>query len=122
MRSPPAIDRRSTSMERTSPRDVELLSLPACRRLLGQAAEGVSDVELTRLRDQLYVVARCAVAVFERSTSDTGELTALACLPAAAREAVEERAAIVQFDAHLPRGMATRAAVSAYLTSPEKGR
>jgi hypothetical protein len=56
------------------------------------------------------------------SSSDTGEATALDCLPADAREEVEERAAIIQFDAKLPRGLASRAAVFAYLTGVKKGR
>ena len=80
------------------------------------------DHELTRLRDQLYGVAICAVQVFESSTSDTGDAAALDCLPADAREDVEERAAIIQFDAKLPRGQASRAAVSAYLTGVKKRR
>jgi hypothetical protein len=101
---------------------VEFLSLPACRRLLGKAGEGVPDNELERLRDQLYGVARCAVEVFEPSTTDTGEATALDCLPAVSREEVEERAAILQFDAKLPRDLASRAAVSAYLTGVKKRR
>jgi hypothetical protein len=122
MRCLPAFGRRSTSMERTNPRGLGPLSLPACRRLLGHAAEPLSDDELTRLRDQLYAVGRCAVAVFVASASDTDEVTALDCLPAEAREEVEERAAIVQFDAKLPRGLASRAAVSAYLTAAKKRR
>jgi hypothetical protein len=109
-------------MTRPDPQHGEMLSLPACRRLLGNAGESVSDDELARLRDQLYGVALCAVAVFEASTSDTSEATALDCLPADAREEVEERAAIVQFDAYLPKSMASRAAVSAYVTAAKKGR
>ena len=104
------------------PHHVEILSLPVCRRLLGKAGEVLSDDGLTLLRDQLYEVARCAVDVFELSNSDAGEATALDCLPADACEEVEERAAIIQFDAHLPRGMASRAAVSAYLNSVKKRR
>jgi hypothetical protein len=109
-------------MARSDSYRVEMLSLPACRRLLGKAGEGVSDDALARLRDQLYGVALSAVAVFEASASDAGEKTAFDCLPADAREEVEERAAIVRFDAYLLKGMAGRAAVSAYLTDVKKGR
>ena len=104
------------------PHNAEILSLPACRRLLGTAGEGVSDDDLARLRDQLYAVAHCAVGVFEVSAKYTAEATVLDCLPADAREEVEERAAIIQFDAHLPKGMASRAAVSAYLTGMKEDR
>ena len=96
--------------------------MPACRRLLGKAGEGVSDDILARLRDQLYGVAHCAAEAFEMSTSDTAEATALDCLPPDAREEVEERAAIIQFDAKLPRELASRAAVSAYITGVKKRR
>jgi hypothetical protein len=109
-------------MARPDTHPVEFLSLPACRRLLGKAGDGVPDDNLERLRDQLYGVARCAVQVFERSTTDNGEETALNCLPADAREDVEERAAIIQFDAKVPRGLASRAAVSAYITGVKKRR
>jgi len=110
-------------MARPARRDAELLSLPACRRLLGKAGEGVSDDDLARLRDQFYGIALCVVPAYETSSSDTGEATtALDCLPADAREDVEERAAIIQFDAKLPRGLATRAAVAARMNVEHKGR
>lgn len=109
-------------MARTNPRGGELLSLPACRRLLGPVGHSLSDPEVVRLRDQLYALAQCAVAAFEKDTSNEPETTVLACLTPDAREEVEERAAIIQFDAHLPRGLATRAAVAARVTVIEKGR
>jgi len=119
----PAFCRCNTSMARSNPHQTEMLSLAACRRLLGHAGESVSDDELTRRRHQLYELARWAVAVFEQSASDTAaEATVLDCLPTATREEVEERAAIVQFDASLPRALATRAAVSAYVAAAKKGR
>jgi hypothetical protein len=109
-------------MARTNPRDRELLSLPACRRLLGPVGHSLSDAEVVRLRDQLYALAQSAIAAFAQDACDEPEATVLGCLPPAVREEVEERAAILQFDAHLPRSLATRAAVSAHLTAAEKGR
>ena len=53
--------------------------------------------------------------------SSTGRAV-LDCLPTDAREDVEERAAIIQFDAHMPKGLASRAALSAHLTGVKKGR
>lgn len=101
---------------------VEMLSLPACRRLLGKAGDGMSDDHLARLRDQLYTLAHCAIAAFVQDASDEPGATVLACLPPDVSEEVEERAAILQFDANLPRGLATRAAVSAYVTAIAKAR
>src|SRR3954462_2087002 len=99
-----------------------MLSLPACRRLLGKAGQGMSDDHLVRLRDQLYTFAHCAVAAFAQDAGDAPAATVLGCLPPDVREEVEERAAILQFDANLPRGLATRAAVSAYVTAIAKAR
>ena len=114
--------RLSTSMPRSDPKHAEPMSVAACRRLLGHVGEGVSDEELTRLRDQLYEIARSAVTVFEMSATDTSDVKALDCLPASVREDALERASIIEFDAHLPRGFATRAAVSAYVPGIKKGR
>jgi hypothetical protein len=107
-------------MARTNPRDGELLSLPACRRLLGPVGDSLSDAEVVQLRDQLYALAQSAVAAFAQDAGDEQEATVLGCLPPAVREAVEERAAILQFDAHLPRGLATRIAISACVPSKQK--
>ena len=109
-------------MARTNPRDGELLPLPACRRLLGPVGEGLSDAEVIRLRDQLHLLAQSAVAAFAQEACLEPEATVLGALPPDVREEVEERAAILQFDAHLPRGLATRAAVAARIKATEKGR
>ncbi len=50
------------------------------------------------------------------------EATVLGSLSPDVREEVEERAAILQFDAHLPRGLATRAAVAARVTAEREGQ
>lgn len=109
-------------MARSTPRDGELLSLSACRRLLGHVGDSLPDDDVLRLRDQLYALAQCAVAAFAEDASSEPEATVLGSLTPAVREEVEERAAIIQFDAHLPRGVATRAAVAARVTATEKGR
>ena len=69
--------RHSTSMARTNPRDGELLSLSACRRLLGHVGDSLSDAEVVRLRDQLYELAQCAVAAFAKDAGDETEATVL---------------------------------------------
>jgi hypothetical protein len=109
-------------MARTNTRDGGLLSLLACRRLLGPIGDGLSNAEVIRLRDQLYALAHCAVAAFAQDASDEPEATVLDRLTPDAREAIEERAAIIQFDAHFPRGLATRAAVAARVTATDKSR
>ena len=76
---------------------------------------------MVRLRDQLYAFAHCAVAAFAQDACDEPGATVLGCLPPDVREEVEERAAILQFDANLPSGLATRAAVS-YVTATAKAK
>ncbi len=109
-------------MARSNHRDGELLSLPACRRLLGHVGDNLSDAEIVRLRDQFYALAQCAIAAFAEDAASEAEATVLGSLTPCLREEVEERAAIIQFDAHLPRGLATRAAVAARVTATAKGR
>ena len=109
-------------MARSNTRDAELLSLPACRRLLGHVGDSLSDAEVLRPRDQPYAVAECAVAAFAEDAADQPEATVLGSFAPDARDEIEERAAIIQYDAHVPRGLATRAAVAARVTGRENGR
>jgi hypothetical protein len=107
-------------MPRTHQRDGGPLSVPACRRLLGAAGEGLSDAEVARIRDRFYAVAHCAVEAYIQDGSHETEPMVLAALPADVREDVEERAAVLQYDARLSRGLATRVAVASRLGSVKK--
>jgi hypothetical protein len=82
----------------------------------------MSDADVLRLRDQMYALAQCVVAAYLVSDADNVEATVLASLPTDTRDDIEERAAIIQFDAHLPRGLAARAAVASRVTAAKKSR
>lgn len=97
-----------------------MLSLQRCRAILGHRLD---DADLERVRDQLYAVAAVTVEAFiqgQRSPAprDVGSLggeadrrDALALLPPEERVAVEERAALMEFDGGLDRDRAERHAV-----------
>jgi hypothetical protein len=105
-------------MARTNEHVAEPMSVTACRRLLGGAGSSLSDTEVLRLRDQFYEIARCTVTAFKQSTHE--ETTAVESLPVSMREEVEERAAILEFDAQVPRPLAIRAAVAAHVPDAAK--
>lgn len=70
-----------------------MLSIKECRQLLGDESSGLSDREVTELRDQLYAVARLFIET---------------PLP----EAVLERAAIVEHDGGIQFEEAIRRALA----------
>jgi len=114
-----------------------LLSLAKCRAILGTDAPE-SDADLARLRDQLYGLARVVVEairangrlmrsprapngarracddVAKGQTAPANFSEALASLPEDERYAVEERAAIHEFDGGLDRSAAEQRAFSEY--------
>lgn len=87
---------------------VEDLSLAQCRESLGPTATGLSDDELLRLRAAFYELAEAAVDAFQT------ERAAFASIEPADRDEVEERAAILEFDAEATRARATATAVAAH--------
>jgi hypothetical protein len=84
-----------------------MLSLKDCRDLLG-AKESLSDEEVVRLRDQLYVLANVLLDDWTIS-SENHERVKMA-LTEVEQIDFEERAAIRQFDGRLPRILAEQAA------------
>lgn len=90
------------------------LSLASCRRHLGTACAHMSDAEVTRLRDQIYEVAHSIFAIHPDSAARV-EWSALHRLSSEDREAVEERAAVLEFDAGMTRTQATRTAMASHL-------
>jgi hypothetical protein len=62
----------------------------------------------------MYDVARIVAADFARTRKISGDAM-LAAIPQHEREAIEERASILEFDANLPRDLATRISFSNYL-------
>jgi hypothetical protein len=110
-----------TPMENLEPNE---LSLASCRRILGSAGNHLSDEQLRGLRTGMYELAGCAVDAFAQCSAADPEGRVLGMVPEPDRDGVEERAAVLEFDANLTRGAATRAAVAAYLrtTNRQKGR
>jgi hypothetical protein len=90
------------------------LSLATCRRLLGASGTGLTDAEVIRLVDQMYDLARIVVVLHEQHRGLMGDAD-LHGLSIDERAEVEERAAVLEFDAGMNRSDATRAALIPYL-------
>ena len=83
----------------------EPLNLAECRRLIvGETS--IDDATLLAVRDQLYALAR-VVLMAHASTAE-----AFGALSEADRLDVEERAAILEFEAKMPRRHAERVALT----------
>jgi hypothetical protein len=89
-------------------------SLKDCRRLLGTAGARLSDNQVEQLRDQLMELAVAVVSLYRRDDLALEECALQMTLPPD-REAIEERAAILEFDAGVPRDLATRTALTGHL-------
>jgi hypothetical protein len=90
------------------------VSLDRCRRLLG-AKLPVSDENLALVREQLYCFAELIFDVRadkKNSSNDTGALLERAAKSKEELEILQERAAIIEFDADVSRDEAERMAIS----------
>jgi hypothetical protein len=90
-----------------------MLSLERCRALLGTGCE-LSNADLERLRDHLRILVEVVLNDATRHRSSSQFRIATSFLPD--RDEVEERAAIIHFDAHVSRDTAERMAVASYLS------
>lgn len=89
-----------------------MISLQECRKLLGGNST-LSDTALELLRDQLYALADITTSEFIEQRRENGSenpAEALNQLPIDERDEVEERAAILEIDAGMPRPQAERVA------------
>lgn len=101
-----------------------MLTLQKCRSLLGADCK-LTDAELEQLRHELYVVAEVAIADFcvTRKAGSSNGLKSqnvpncLVEIPEAEREAVEERAAILEFEGLLKKPEAERQAFGEWTQS-----
>ena len=93
------------------------LSLRRCREILGSTVE-LSDDDLVTMRDQMYDLASVAVEIAAQKTGDTSTTEpkdwreAQKYLTKDEQCAVEERAAIIEFDGQCDRDVAERDAVA----------
>jgi hypothetical protein len=94
-----------------------MLSTSRVRELLGVASNALSEAELVELTTGLYALARHAVGRYrtDRCVLGNSEASVLAAVPESDREVIEERAAVLEFDANMPRDTATRQAIHAYV-------
>lgn len=94
------------------------LSIAECRRLLGNDGAHLSNEQIENLRDQLFALARVVIGTISSTpTQTTGQTGAHGAGPGRAISNwsedsdlpdIEERAAILEFDANLPRVLADR--------------
>jgi len=93
------------------------LSLRRCREILGSTV-ALSDADLVTMRDRMYDLASVAVEIAAQKTGDTSTTepkdwrTAQKYLTKDEQCAVEERAAIIEFDGQCDRDVAERDAVA----------
>ena len=90
-----------------------MLSDGRVKELLGSQRDRCSEEAIEELTVSLYALAR---QVLEQDrTAHSAEESALTALSTEDRESVEERAAVLEFDARMPRDKATRAAMQSFL-------
>jgi hypothetical protein len=99
-----------------------MIATSRVRELLGPSSRDLSDADLTELTRALYVLARHTVAEYRsgRRLHENSEALALTAVPESDRELVEERAAVLEFDANMTRDQATRAALYAHLRTSQE--
>ena len=101
-----------------------MFSLQRCREIVGPDS-GLDDDQLVQVRDQMYAIADVVADVIGsvRPRPQSGGLrAAMTLIPGDEREAVEERAAIIEHDAGLPRDEAERQAVVSFIGRTRRDR
>jgi hypothetical protein len=99
-----------------------VLSLQRCRFLLG-ADCNLTDAELEQLRQELYAWSEVAISAFCAqkpllgSCRERGDSPMLKAIPDGERPGVEERAAILEFEAGLRKPEAERQAFGEWTAS-----
>jgi hypothetical protein len=89
-----------------------MLSLDRCRTLLGPDCT-LSDAQIERLRDQIRVMAEITMNVMTVPDTTTPFCEAARLLPDV--DHVEEPAAILEFDAGMPRSRAEKTTIQQVL-------
>ena len=86
--------------------------------MLGAESADLSDADVLALRDQMHAIANCLI---DQYTTDRDiEVSALRNLSPDARQAVEERAAVLEFDAHVSRRSAFQRALTSQSNSTDR--
>ena len=94
-----------------------MLSVARCRSLLSNEAKDWPDAKVEAIRDELYALAGVLLDGVRRAeVADVRSMkTALPLVSSDKRPDLEERAAILEFDAGLSRDEAERAAMTDYV-------
>ena len=85
-----------------------MLSLERCRKVLGSGTK-LSDEDLAALRDQFYCLASLALELRDQQKKSALETPDGSLID---RDALEERAAIIEFEGNVPRDEAERSSVA----------
>lgn len=97
-----------------------MLTIQACRGLLGLIAAGMGDPEILAIRDSLMELGGVAMALYVSRVAGrrTGNGELKVDEPAGVsdddRQDIAERAAMLEFDAKLPRNIADSAALNGH--------
>ena len=95
-----------------------------CRSLLGADCK-LTDAELEQLRQEMYAYAGIALESFRASKMPgvvSGVQSCLEAVPEPEREAVAERAAILEYEANLTKPEAERQAFGEWVQSKKPAR
>jgi hypothetical protein len=107
-------------MASRAPKPDDRIPLERCRALLGEEGQDLGDGVLRELRDALYAVAETLPAVGQGASPTSLMLTsAEQVAPALNWEAVEERAAIMEFEGEVARDVAERVAICDHLAKEQ---
>jgi hypothetical protein len=101
-----------------------MVSVAHCRQVLGPGCT-LSHVELERVRDDLYALARIAIEELRKSAALDAKVQVsdvLGSLPEAERVDVIERAATIEFDGVRTRDEAERLAVAGLVARADAGQ
>ena len=93
-----------------------MLSIEKCRAHLPRAGEGLTDMEVERIRDGFVAIAGVVLERLKQPGAVvhmSGEVFGM--VASDLREEAEERAAIMEFEGGLPRDRAERAALTEVL-------
>lgn len=93
-----------------------MLTTEQARLELGDAAVGRTDAEVAALVESLTELANVAVGLLAKAL-DTGALPSV--LGADAATAIEERAAVLEFEGKLPRQQAFRRAMASHFSTKD---
>ena len=90
-----------------------MLTLEQCRKAMGEHAKDWPDSKVEEFQRRADILTDIVIEMYQQAGRLAGPLAeARAVVPDDIGDELEERSAIQEYDAHLPRGTAERMAVS----------